>query len=296
MGDERPNGPLKLLVVVAGVLIASALLAPLLHDVLPYRFDRIFRRLVMIGAILGVVGLVRFRKGTFVRYGLAWTGDSARHLRIGFALGFFGLLVFVPVSFVWGHAGIAVRELTALRWVQKIAGAAATGVLVGLTEEFVLRGVVFGYLRDSVFRGRVLAAMITTSLVYAALHFVDFRMSPVSPDPGIADSLRLILAPVRALAEGQTMWPAAVGLFLFGMVLNACVVRTGSLYPSIGLHAGSVTVLRIIWFFVGFGPAGSWVWGTKKVYDGAVGWTILLLIGVAAMGVLGRTRSAPQRR
>ncbi len=295
MGDEQLNGPLRLLVVVAGVLIASALLAPLLHDVLPYPFDRIFRRLVMIGAILGVVGLVGFRKETFVRYGLAWTGDSARHLRVGFALGFLGLLAFVPVSFVWGHTDITVRDLTALRWVQRIGEAAATGVLVGVIEEFVLRGVVFAYLRDSVLRGRVPLAMIATSLVYAALHFVDFRMSPVSPDPGIADSLRLILAPVRALAGWQTMWPAAVGLFLFGMVLNACVVRTGSLYPAIGLHAGGVTVLRIVRLFVGFGPAGSWVWGTKNMYDGAVGWMILLLTGVVATRVLGRIRRTPER-
>lgn len=295
MRYERLKGPLRLCAVGAGVLVASALLAPLLHDVLPYPFDRIFRRLVMIGAILGVLVLVRFRKETFVRYGLAWTGDSGRQLRVGFALGFFGLLVFVPISVVWGHADIAVRELTALRWLQKIAGAAATGVLVGLTEEFVLRGVVFAYLRDSVLRGRVLPAMIATSLVYAGLHFVDFRMSPVSPDPGIADSLRLILAPVRALAGWPTMWPAAAGLFLFGMVLNVCVVRTGSLYPAIGLHAGSVTVLRIVRLFVGFGPAGSWVWGTKNVYDGAVGWVMLLLIGVAATRVVGRIRPAPGR-
>ena len=292
MTNARLNGPLKFFAVVLGVLLSSAVLAPPLSDVLPYPFARIFRRLLMIGSILGILILVRFRKDTFVRYGMAWTPDSARVVRLGFVSGFLGLMVFVLVSFVAGHASVAVRELTALQWVQRIATGLAAGVLIGVVEEFVLRGVVFSYARDSVFRGRVVPAMIAASLLYAALHFLNFRTPLISPDPGIADSARLILAPIRSLAGWQTMWPAAVGLFLFGMVLNACVVQTGSLYPAIGLHAGCVAFLRIARLFVGFGSTSPVLWGTKNVYDGAIGWAFLVLIGVVLTRLLKHARTA----
>jgi len=89
-----------------------------------------------------------------------------------------------------------------------------------------------------------------------------------------------VLAPVQSLADWPSTWPSAVGLFLFGMVLNQCVVRTGSLYPSAGLHAGCVTFLRVVGLFVRFGKPNALLWSTKRVYDGALGWTFILLIGV----------------
>jgi hypothetical protein len=93
------------------------------------------------------------------------------------------------------------------------------------------------------------------------------------------DSLKLIAAPIQSFADWHSVWPAFIGLFLFGMVLNFCVIRTKSLYPSIGLHAGSVFFVRVIGLFVAFQERGVFFWSTKKVYDGVLGWIFLLLIG-----------------
>ena len=104
------------------------------------------------------------------------------------------------------------------------------GLLIGIMEEFFFRGFIFTALRDKVFRGSIRFAMVVTSLFYASIHFVNIRKPVISQDPGFLDSLKMIAAPLQSFADWQAVWPAAIGLFLFGMVLNYCVVRTKSLY------------------------------------------------------------------
>ncbi|MFO7691687.1 MAG: CPBP family intramembrane glutamic endopeptidase [Vicinamibacterales bacterium] len=287
------KGPLKFAAVVAVVVSASLILAPLLHDLVPYPFPRTFKRLLMIGAILAGLAFVRIRKDTVVRLGLNWTPDAPRFLRTGLLTGLTTLALFAAVAVVTGHAEAAIRERTGLQWLQRIGGGLLTGILIGFLEEVLFRGFVFTYVRDRILRSRVFPAMVVTSLVYASLHFLDVRTPAVSPDPGIADGVRLILAPFRSLADWPTLWPAAVGLFLFGMILNVCVVRTGSLYPSIGLHAGTVTFLRVSGLFLKFGESDTLIWGSKRVYDGVLGWVFLLIIGALLVLFLRRSGSAP---
>jgi membrane protease YdiL (CAAX protease family) len=231
---------------------------------------------------------VRFRRELFVRFGMRWTRDSARFLWTGFLTGFAGLVAFALVSVAAGHTDVVIRQLPASRWAERIAEGLATGILIGVLEEFLFRGAVFTYVRDAVFRGRILPGMAVTSLLYAVLHFIHVRQPVISANPGMADSWRLILAPLQSLADWPEAWPSAVGLFLFGMVLNQALVRSTSLYPSIGLHAGCVTFLRIVGLFLRFDPANTWLWSTKRVYDGAAGWTFLLLIGFLLMVRLKR--------
>ncbi len=280
MQQHQLKGVAKFCAVVAAVLLASALLAPPLHAVLPYSFARIFIRLLMVNAIIAVAIFVRFRRELFVRFGMRWTRESAGFLWTGFLTGFAGLVAFAVVSVAAGHADVVIRQLPAFRWAERIAEGLATGILIGVLEEFLFRGFIFTSMRDAVTRGRVLPAMVVTSLLYALLHFIHVRQPAISPDPGFADSLALILAPFQSLADWPTAWPAAVGLFLFGMVLNQALVQSASLYPSIGLHTGCVTFLRVVGLFVKFGQDDVLLWSSQRVYDGAMGWAFLLLIGL----------------
>ena len=273
------KGFLKFILVLAGILLFSAVLAPLLHHFLHYSFARIFNRLVMVGALLGVAIFVRFRQEMFVRFGMDWRKDSARLFWTGFLTGAIVLALFTLTQLLAGNAYVSFRELPWQKWVCKFSGCIGGGLLIGTMEEFFFRGFIFTTLRDKVLRGRIPLAMIVTSLFYAAVHFVSIRKPVIGPVPGFVDSLKMIAAPFQSFADWQTVWPAAIGLFLFGMVLNYCVVRTRSLYPSIGLHAGSVFFVRIIGLFIAFLEKNVLFWSTKKVYDGALGWIFLLLIG-----------------
>jgi len=273
------KGFLKFLAVFAGVLLVSAVLAPALHSFLPYGFARIFNRVVMIGAILAVVIFVRFKKEMFVRFGLDWRKDSLRFFWTGFLTVSTVLAFFTIIQLFAGNAHLSLRDLSWQKWVAKLVGIIAGGLLIGTLEEFFFRGFVFSSLRDKMFRGSVPLAMVITSLFYASLHFINIRKPGLSQVPGFMDSLKLIAAPIQSFADWHAVWPAALGLFLFGMVLNYCVVRTKSLYVSIGVHAGAVIFVRAIGLFVGFMEKNVLLWSTKKVYDGALGWACLLLVG-----------------
>lgn len=273
------KGFLKFIAVFCGILLFSAVLAPVLHNFLPYSFPRIFNRVVMVSALLAVVIFVRFRKDMFVRFGMDWREDSLRLFWTGFLTGSIVLVLFTLTQLLAGNAYVSFRDLTWQKWIYKFGGCIGGGLLIGVMEEFFFRGFIFTSLRDRVFRGRVRGAMVVTSLFYASVHFVSIRKPEISPDPGFMDSLKMIAAPIQSLANWQAVWPAAIGLFLFGMVLNYCAVRTRSLYPSIGLHAGSVFFVRIIGLFIAFLEKNVLFWSTKKVYDGVLGWVFLLLIG-----------------
>ena len=275
------KGFFKFIAVFAGILLASAVLAPVLHPFLSFGFARIFNRLVMIGVLLALVIFVRFRKEMFVRFGMDWRKDSGRLFLTGFLIGAIFLALFTMTQLLTGNANVSFRDLSWQKWVYKFASCIGGGLLIGMLEEFFFRGFLFTTLRDKLFRGSVPFAMVVTSLFYASVHFVSIRKPVIGPNPGFMDSLKMIAAPFQSFADWHTVWPAFIGLFLFGMVLNYCVVRTRSLYPSIGLHAGSVFFVRIIGLFIMFLEKDVLFWSTKKVYDGALGWIFLLLIGGA---------------
>jgi len=273
------KGFLKFILVFASILLLSAVLAPVLHSFLPYSFSRIFNRVVMVTALLAVVIFVRFRKEIFVRFGMDWRKDSRRLFWAGFLTVSAVLVLFTVIQLLMGNAHVSLRDYTGQKWAYKIFSCIGGALLIGTMEEFFFRGFIFTSLRDKTFRGSVPLAMVVTSLFYSALHFVSIRKPVISQDPGFLDSLKMIAAPIQSFADWQAVWPAAIGLFLFGMVLNYCVVRARSLYASIGLHAGAVLFVRTVGLFIAFSEKNVLLWSTKKVYDGALGWLCLLLTG-----------------
>ncbi len=287
------KGFLKFIAIFVTILVLSAVLAPLVYDLFPYKYGRIFNRLVMIFTLAAVLIFVRFRKEMFVSYGMGWNKGSLGLFGTGFWTGLGVLLVFTGISLAAGHAHVSLRDLAALEWGRKLIGCLGGAVLIGVMEEFFFRGFVFSGLRDKVCRGSVAWAMVVTSLFYSALHFVSIRKPEISADPGLMDSLKLIAAPIQSFANWQAVWPAFVGLFLFGMVLNYCLIRSKSLYPAIGLHAGCVFFIKSAGLFVGFAEKNVFFWATKKVYDGVVGWIFLLVIWFVLSKLLKKPETQP---
>lgn len=282
----------RLLVAVAfvvGVLATAVVLTPVLHAVLPFPFERIFSRVRMIAAILGVVALGGLRRETLARFGALWNSQSGRFLVQGFVTALPLLILCTIVEMLAGNADLQVRRLTALGWTEKVVGALATAVAVGFAEEYLFRGFVFASLRDGVFGGRAWPGMVVTSAGYALVHHLRVQNPSLAADPGLADSLHLALTVPRFVWGWDTAWPSVVGLFLFGLVLNGCVVRTRSLYPSIGLHIGAVAFLRMVRQFARFPAPASLLWGSYLVYDGIVGWVYLGIVALVARRVFPAT-------
>lgn len=274
---------LKLITFFFSILLLSALLAPLFYDFFqafhPYKFERIFQRIVMILSLIAVALFVRVKKETMIHYGLAWKPQSLGLFGKGFmagmlVLGAVGILrvltgqaVFAPDSYAWSG------------WIVKASLALGTGLLIGCMEEFFFRGFIFRSLTHLT-KNRVFWSVMITTSFYAVIHFIGLKKIFVDSDPNFIDGLRLIEAPFLSLAEWPKFWPEAAGLFLFGLALNGAAYRSGSLYPAIGLHAGCVFFVKLDDSFLQFHADRSFLWGSKILYDGLIGWCFLGLLAL----------------
>ena len=272
------KGFFKFIFIFAVILLLSALLAPIFYDLFkmfhPYKFERIFQRIVMILSLVAVALLVRVKKETLVSYGLAWKPQSLRLLGKGFLTGLLVLGAVGILRVLSGQVVFAPDSLTWAQWIAKFSLTLLTAFLIGVMEEFFFRGFIFRSLMSLMGKRLLLCVLITTSF-YAILHFIGMKKIFIDPTPNFFDGLRLMGAPFLSLAEWPKFWPQAVGLFLFGLALMGAAYRSGSLYPSIGLHAGCVFYVKLDDSFVQFHAAPSFFWGSKILYDGVLGWVLL---------------------
>lgn len=265
----------KFLFIFAGILLLSAFLTPLLYKILPFKFERIFNRLVMIFSFAAILIFIRFRREAFTRYGLGWTQESLPLLTRSFLSAVAVLLLLVGVRYGLGNVRISVSALGPGEWLMKLVKILPAALLIGVIEEFFFRGFVHQALTVK-WRWPILPAVAATNLFYSLIHFISGKKMYInSTDPEFLDSLKLILIPFLSLSQWQVIWPGAVGLFIFGGVLSSLVLKTRSLYPAIGLHAGCVFFVKFDGLFVDFLPEHLLWFGTKQMYDGILGWLFL---------------------
>lgn len=269
---------LKFLAVFLVILLLSSFLAPLLFQVLPFKFEKIFNRAFMIFSMVAAFLFVRVRKETLQKIGLLPISGQGRKFAIGFVSGVMVLLIVDFLKVQLGLADFSPRDLSAFSWSGLFLNCFAAGLIVGLLEEFFFRGFLFSFFRDGLFKNTI-AAVLVTSVIYSLVHFIGEKTPYIDSTPTFFDSLRLVASPFSNLAQWKDYWPGALGLFIFGVVLNDLVIRTRSLYPCIGLHAGCVFFVKLDGYFLNV-PADSLFWGGSKAYDGFLGWIALAALGL----------------
>lgn len=274
---------IKILAVFAAILLLSAVLAPAIYPFLPFKFARIFNRLVMISTIAAAFFYVRSRRDVFPTYRYLLAPQPAAWFLVPFFSGAIILFLLAYGQVFLGAAAWAPNP-NASAWLAKAPLALGTGLLVGFIEELFFRGWVFHSLKNS-FKGRIFWALVVTALFYSVVHFLGNKRPFIGSHPTFFDSLRLIAAPFVAFADFGAIWKGVVGLFLFGWVLNCLVLTTRSLYPSIGLHAGAVFFIKIDGLLFNVTNPGNLLTGSSKMYDGILGWFFLGVLGLALDGV-----------
>ena len=141
------KGFLKFLLIFASILLLSAFLAPLFYDLFqtfhPYKFERIFQRIVMILSLVAVVFFVRIKKDTWAVYGLVRKPQSPGLFATGFMAGILVLGLVGVLRVLCGQASFVPEALPWWEWILKFVLALGTGLLVGLLEEFFFRGFIF---------------------------------------------------------------------------------------------------------------------------------------------------------
>ena len=219
-------------------------------------WGKFFRRCVMLSAAVGLWPMLRMLgMASRERLGLQLPLTQAV-LRAagGWMLAFAAVMLLGCAAWVAGD-----RVWDGFAWAV-VMKPAAVGLGVGVFEELFFRGVIFGALWREWGATRALWA---SSLIYAVLHFC-------SAPPSRAEML-----------------PALVSLTALGALLAWCYARSGSLFLSVGVHAGAVAALRIM-LTVTHGGGGELGWlfgsGAFTLVNGMAAWPMLMLLWLALEG------------
>ncbi|MFN2350948.1 MAG: type II CAAX prenyl endopeptidase Rce1 family protein [Kiritimatiellia bacterium] len=163
---------------------------------------------------------------------------------------------------------------------RRAASYLASGVVVGLLEEIICRGVLFRLFKRL---WRFWPAAIFSSALFAIAHF----LSP-HPDAFIAGNtwtavLQVYLDTFAGAWRNTAFLMRLTNLTLLGMVLCAFLERRGSIWLSVGAHAGWVWIIKFHAFLTIANPArpsGIWFGERADFTDGllAAGLMIALLI------------------
>ncbi len=273
----------KWIFLMLGVLALSVFLAPVLFDILPFKFERIFNRLIMIFTIALAVWAVWSRQLSFPTESLRWKGFGWAGFISAFAAGF---LTLISISFLKMGFGIVSLEFSLNSpeaWAQRIGMSLLSALVIGIIEEVFFRGFIFSMLQKKM-AWPMLPCILVTNVFYSLIHFTGGKKMFIGPDPDFKDSMKLLAAPFQNLMDWQMVLPGAFGLFIFGVILTLLFMRTGSLYPCIGLHAGCVFFLKMDGVLIRHEDrAPLWVFGGGQNYDGLLGWTALLILGIVLL-------------
>ena len=276
---------------LGAVLIGGALLAPWLYWLVDATglmaregappFYRFISRSLQIVALLGIWPLLRsFRIDSWKAVGLQRVPDWQKQLRSGFGLGFVSLGLVGAATLISGtRVWDSHLRLTSLLF--GMLGAIAGAVVVSLLEETLFRGVIFGAFRQF---NHWVTALGISSVIYSLVHFFE------KPAVGAADikwssGLELLPQMLSGLADIDRLVPAFFVLLLVGAILGVAYQRAGSLYYSIGLHAGWIFWLKSFGILTAnHSSATTHLWGTAKMIDG---WfTVLVLLPILAWFLL----------
>jgi membrane protease YdiL (CAAX protease family) len=280
--------PLRALAIYFSVVfLGGGLLAPWLYwlaqqfaDQVPYLAEQPFRRYVnrcmLVLALAGMWPLFRgFGAESPHEFGLVKPAGQWARVLGGFTLGFVSLAVIVALTLAAG-----VREfddhVSSARLLKKLGEAALTAGIVSVTEELLFRGAIFGAFRK-VLPWRV--ALVISSGIYAILHFMK-RADQVGPVCWYS-GLVILGDMLSGFTNLREVIPGFFNLTLAGALLALAYQRTGTLYFSIGLHAGWIFWRRANGAITNDASTDHlWFWGTTAMTDG---WLACLVLAVALL-------------
>jgi uncharacterized protein len=293
----------RLLIFVLLVLALTALVSPwaatawdlisgaegtALEDRIP--FSRFFDRFFMISGILLFFFCRSLLKiASLSQLGLAPRERAGKDVAIGLCLSLGSMFV---LGFIMSLAEVyePFFRLSLGESLAQYIKAILTGFSVGFLEEIFFRGIIFrGLLED----WRPLPAFLAANLFYSALHFVKppekYFLSGVDPWAGF----RHLFSTFAPFFEPAEILPGVIGLLLIGIVLSYAFFRTGTLYLSIGLHAGWVISIKTVRVFGDYQTENlGWWFGSSdpKIVSGVATWAGIILVGIV-IHVLTRERA-----
>ena len=280
-----------LLVALAGALIAWPIWKLLgLFGLATESFHKLVLRAVQLVALVGVWPLSRLLGGSPREdFALRLGSGFRRELGNGLLMGIAGMLVLAVALLALGvRVPDESADLSATRTMALLVLVPVGALLIALIEETWFRGGLHGVARRHI---GVPGAVLLGCSLFALVHYARADI-PIEPgDVRWWSGIEVMRHAFDRLWLRDRVFDSLVALFLLGVMLVALRERSGRLALSIGVHAGSVMVIRVLreYTVVDAEAAGAWLVGT---YDGVIGWLGALWMGVLIV-VIVRSRRLP---
>lgn len=229
-----------LAIYLALVACLGSVVGWLLAYLVDYPFVKVVSRSILLVAALGLIPL--YRLSGLTPHMAGWErsqGSIAATLISSFLL---GVLIILPVFlflFVTGHrVWDPVVDWLSMSFLAGALVMLTTAWLAGTFEEVLFRGVLFGALRRY---GSFWLTAVTTSLLYAAVHFLN--PGDVDVEQSVVGGFSLLGIAFSGMFD-RGGWDAWLPLFMLGL-LFAWVREQFSLWACIAMHSAWVFSIRI---------------------------------------------------
>jgi membrane protease YdiL (CAAX protease family) len=278
-----------------GCMALSAVLLPWIHPLLDAWFgasaDRVLYRFAMLLALIGMPFFLRAMRlrGREAAGFQALSGGWRPALGKGLI---YGVLILAGLLLILLASGARVvsphEEITVFLLLKYVLAGLASGLAVGLIEEFFFRGPMQTGAR------RTLGFWPTAILIgafYSMVHFMR-PMPPSSEEVTIAEAFAMMWGGFAQLGNVAEIADRFVALLVAGVFLSMVRERTGSILWAIGIHAGWVTTIKVGKKFTDTNPDAAAYFLLSN--DGITGWGSAAWM--AAIALAYWWWSAPKRK
>lgn len=252
-------------------------------------FHRYLSRSLQVAAITLLWPLLlSLRIHSMREFGLFPNNRPVRDLLAGVGGGIASLLLLQTVLLASG--AFALHDA----WLGLIPRILLTAVVVAFLEEFLFRGVLLGFFRQSM---KASWAIVFSALLFAALHFFNLPSMSGREVPRWWEGLSALVTMGHTLPSGSLFFWSFASLALAGMILAWVTIRTGSLWTAIGLHGCWIFGQQLfagMAAYRGETPEGYLPWFGPAQCHGAVPvgivplFSLIVAWGVAALLLRGR--------
>jgi membrane protease YdiL (CAAX protease family) len=210
--------------------------------------DVYFDRLRMAAIVLGLPWLMSVcHLWSWGELGLAFNKPA---LRAGAFWWLGGLALILGLAW-WKNAS---TTLSASQILHGLPAALLAGLILGFLEEVIFRGLILRICYTATRRPWL--ALAAMSAFYAYTHFKVPASVWLHVAPGVHGDTGFFVAFWTTFGITENFDLAQfTALWLLGLVLGALTLRTASLWPALGLHAGLVTAM---YYYRGSGLTDGW--------------------------------------
>ncbi len=286
-----------ILVFCSALFFGAVAAYPVYLSISPFsdmEFHRVISRTTSISGLIFSLLYLRYY-GLLSRAGLAWRATQLSKTQTFIAYMFAGSAIIVLMDIALLQLNIYqfdVKVDTSFKTMSLVLfKALLSALLVGLVEETIFRGALFGGLQK---QSNWIVATLVTSLLYAAVHFLKYRAIAEDVTIGWFTGVQIFPAALFRFSNPVTI-DSFITLFLLGLLFAFIRIRSNSIISCIGLHAGIVFTLKVFNYLTNYQAGSQYDYLVNKI-DHQFGYLAsgILLVAILIYHLLSSSFTAPQ--